>query len=110
MQVHIDTLQITEFNKYGSTATVEITIGNDRRRVDAYKTGFEGNEHLIIHGLAVRFQTGAKVWPGHAIYWLKSGNVNNLRPNIDKRGHVNLVGYAEDYDGKSVRSQHNAVA
>jgi hypothetical protein len=107
MQVHIETLQTV-----GGKQTVEITIGSDRRRVPCYERGAPGQRwhDLTICGLAVRFRTGTKVWPGTAVYWFSSGNVNNLTPNIDKRGHFSLVGYAEDFVGKTVRSQHNAVA
>ena len=115
MQVHIETLKHAgedvvkgkdrtyTFQRY----TVEVTIGNDRRAIRCTPCG---HERLDLYGLAVRFSTGTKVWPGTATYWYKGGHVNNLRPNIDKRGYFLLVGYAADFDGKAVRSQHNAVA
>lgn len=123
MQVHIDTLKISERASYtvgkGKNAkvvefdrhTVEITIGDDRRAVACHPTYKDGAlSDITIYGLAVRFSQGAKVWPGHATWWAQSGNVNNLHPNIDKSGHFFLAGYAADYDGKAVKSQHNAVA
>lgn len=87
--------------------TVEISINGDRRVVSC---GAPLNGGISIYGLAVRFSTGAKVWPGSAIYWLESGRVNNLRPNIDKRGEFSLVGFMSDYENKNTRSRHNAVA
>ena len=86
---------------------VEVTIDGDRRWVGASAIS---NDNFIIFGLAVRFQTGTKVWPGSATYWTKTGVVNHIRPNIDKNGHFQLVGFAEDYLDKPVRSRHNAVA
>jgi len=114
--VHIDTFkaaeQITLQN--GRTLqrhTVEVTIGKDRRSVYCGTPwGEEGKRRMSIFGLAVRFSSGTKVWPGSATYWIDADKVNNLMPNIDKRGHFLLVGFADDFDGKAVRSQHNAVA
>lgn len=111
MQVHPETLKVTgqrtingrQFDTY----SVEVTIRGDRRAVRCWPIR-DGN--LDILDLAVRFQTGAKVWPGSAVYWSKTGNVTGLRPHIDKRGHVSLVGFFEDFQGKPVRSMHNAVA
>lgn len=108
MQVHIETLKTISGDLW-SRATVEITIKGDRREVVCYESGGANHRHLVIYGLAVRFSSGEKVWPGSATYWFESGNVNNLRPNIDKRGYFTLVGFISDYEGKSVRSTHNAV-
>ena len=110
MQVHFETY--TEIapkivnNMTIPQFTVEITIGTDRRTV---KASGVWNGHVIVHGLAIRFSSGNKVWPGTATYWLASGNINHIRPNIDKSGSFSLIGYAEDYENKSVRSEHNAV-
>ena len=91
--------------------SIEIEIRGDRRRVGAFSIT---HEQILIHGLAVRYPTGKKVWPGRAIYWKDSGDVNNLRAtNIDHRtgsGFVLLVGYFADYADKAVRSNHSAVA
>lgn len=112
MQVHFDTFKqdgVRTF-KDGRTIplhTVEVTIKGDRRTV---RCSGEWNKAIRVYGLAVRFQTGTKVWPGEAVYWIESGRVTGLSPEIDKRGHVNLVGFIEDYRGKAVHSQHNAVA
>lgn len=115
MQVHIETLKIVGQGSYKiggeihtfDRYTVEVTIAQDRREV---RCSEPFNGHITIQGLAVRFQTGAKVWPGSAIYWLETGTINQIRPNIDKHGSFSLVGFADDYEGKKVRSQHNAVA
>lgn len=111
MQVHFDTFKPTETyvanGKEYQRHTVEVSIGNDRRTV---KCSGIYNGWVEVYGLAVRFQTGAKVWPGSVTYWVESGKANAPRPNIDKRGHVSLVGFYEDYKGKAVQSQHNAVA
>lgn len=115
MQVHIETRRQEAdyvFTRKGverrsEQFSVEVTVGNDRRRVSCSS---EYNGRFTIHGLAVRFSQGSKVWPATATYWLQSGNVNNARPNIDRRGHFHLVGFFEDFDGKKVASQHNAVA
>lgn len=111
--VHLDTVESTPatYTHKGVTnaydrETIEITIRGDRRRVRCSVC----NDHITLFELAVRFNTGSKVWPGSAIYWHKTGDVNNLKPNIDKNGYFILVGYAEDFAGKPVRSQHNAVA
>lgn len=116
MQVHFDTFreepEMVWTDKKGverrwKLHSVEITIKNDRRRVSC-SDPFNGR--MVIHGLGVRFSNGEKVWPGTAYYWLESGNVNSLTPNIDKRGYFYLAGFFEDFDGKKVASQHNAVA
>lgn len=100
--VHLDTLrtETRSLTVRGKTTdrevnTVEISIGDDRRRV---RCG-TGSECMRIYGLAVRFRTGTKVWPASAIYWNQTGHVNNLRPNIDKFNgqFCRLVGYFEDY-------------
>lgn len=114
MQVHIDTFKSTGIHTYGTFSreefSVEITIKGDRRAVRCVQWGAGDDARLTIFGLAVKFNQGAKVWPGCATYWIKSGRVNNLTPNIDKRGTFILCGYSADFEGKSVRSQHNAVA
>lgn len=112
MQVHFDTFKQTGTRTFDDgrtidTYSVEVTIRGDRRAVRCSSTF---NNRIDIYDLAVKFQTGTKVWPGRAVYWLESGNVNHLAPEIDKRGHVSLVGFFEDYADKAVRSQHNAVA
>ena len=119
MQVHFDTYRQEADYVYtrngveqrAAQFSVEITISNgrkdDRRRVSCSSV-YSG--WVCIRDLALRFSQGAKVWPGTATYWVESGVVNNVRPNIDKRGHVFLVGFFEDFDGKKVASQHNAVA
>lgn len=113
--VHLDTLQSApdEYTVRGVTRTfdrqtIEITIRGDRRRVPCHA----GPDHISIYGLAVRFQTGTKVWPGSAIYWREKGHVNNLRPNIDRFSgqFCQLVGYFEDHVASKHRSQHNSVA
>lgn len=114
--VHLDTLQSKPVSyttrkgevRYFDKETIEITIGNDRRRVACHS----GPNRISIFDLAVRFRTGTKVWPGSAVYWVESGNVNNLTPNIDKfNGRwCSLVGYFDDHVDSERRSQHNAVA
>ena len=88
--------------------TVEVTIGKDRRRVNCSTS----EKAITVYGLAVRFRTGTKVWPGSATYWAESGNVNNLTPNIDKFSgqFCQLVGFFEDHETSQHRSLHNAVA
>jgi hypothetical protein len=114
--IHFDTLQ-TETVEYTDrkgrprsyeSQTVEITLRGDRRRVSCHSRG----DSTTIGGLAVRFRTGTKVWPGSAVYWAKTGNINNLRPNIDKFSgqFCSLVGFFEDHADSKHRSQHNAVA
>jgi hypothetical protein len=116
MQVHFDTYRedapVEYINRKGVAVSytghsVEITIGNDRRRVSCGEV-YDGR--LYIHSLAVRFSQGAKVWPGTAVYWIEKGTVGNVLPNIDKRGHFQLAGYFDDFQAKAVASQHNAVA
>lgn len=112
MQVHYDTYREVEprIREDGTAAkqfVVDVTVRGDRRTVRASDVF---NNRFTVWDLAVKFSSGAKVWPGSAIYWIKSGNVNHIRPNIDKSGYFILVGYAADFDGKKVRSQHNAVA
>lgn len=115
MQVHIETLKHVGQEAYAHVTiqryTVEVTIGKDRRAVRCHPVRVNGEiDHLNLFDLAVRFSSGAKVWPGSAVWWSKTGNVNNLRPNIDKRGYFSLVGYFADFEAKPVASQHNAVA
>lgn len=118
MQVHFETYKHTHTDTYPARKpggqpivierySVEVTIRGNRREVPCSQVF---NDNITILGLAVRFQTGSKVWPGTATYWLKTGVVNHLHANIDKRGHLSLVGYFADYEDKAVRSQHNAVA
>jgi hypothetical protein len=112
MQVHFETYRevepfVTKDGKSYPRFSVEVTIGKDRRAVSASSLS---NGHIMVYGLAIRFSSGSKVWPGSAVYWVESGNVNNMRPNIDKRGYFSLVGYSADFEGREVRSQHNAVA
>ncbi len=112
MQVHFDTFKVSgritlRDGKPFDTHSVEVTIGNDRREVPC---GAVFNGHVTIFGLAVRFSSGSKVWPGTATYWIERGHVNNLRPNIQKHGHFQLAGFITDFQDKPVRSQHNAVA
>lgn len=108
--VHIDTLKVIGQRTVGDytfdVTTIEVSIGNDRRAVPCSTD----SRSVTIWGLAVRFSQGSKVWPGSATYWRETGVVNNLRPNIDKMGYFLLAGFAEDFAGKAVRSQHNAVA
>lgn len=115
MQVHYETLRREEdmvrTDRKGKEMrieqrTVEVTINGDRRRV---RCGSEWNGRVTIFDLAVRFSQGAKVWRGTATYWVKSGNVNHIRPCIDKHGYFFLAGYFADYDKKPIVSQHNAM-
>lgn len=115
IQIHTDTIESTpaSYTLNGVTRsyeskTVEITIRGDRRRVGCSENGAS----IHIFGLAVKFRTGSKVWPGTAIYWHKTGNINNLRPNIDKFNgqFCSLVGFFEDHTDSKHRSLHNAVA
>lgn len=115
MQVHFETYQQEADYVYARNGvahslpqfSVEVTINGDRRRVSCSSVY---NGWVSIHKLAVRFSQGAKVWPGTATYWVESGRINDVRPNIDKRGHFSLAGFFEDYESKTVASQHNAVA
>lgn len=120
MQVHFNTYRqdadIVWTDKKGvernfEQFSVEITINagrkEDRRRVSCSSVY---NGWVKIHDLAVRFvKAGDKVWPGTATYWIDSDNVNNVTPNIDKRGSFCLAGYFADFEGKKIVSQHNAV-
>lgn len=117
MQVHPETFKHSSTETYPARKkggqpvvierhTVEVTISGKRSAVNCYAD----SESITVFGIAVRFSHGDKVWPGSAVYWRDSGNVNNVRPNIDKRGNFIVVGFASDYEGKAVRSQHNAVA
>jgi len=118
--VHIDTIQtepalyvIKGEARHFERETIEISIRNDRRRVYCHVTRRDDQiDNIDLYGLAVRFRTGSKVWPGSATYWTKSGNVNNLRPNIDKSTgkYCLLLGYMADFEQNKNRSQHNAVA
>lgn len=121
MQVHIDTFRndpsetylIGKGKRQRSVTiernSVEITINGDRRRVRC--SSVINNSNIRLYEIAVRFGAGKKVWPGGAMYWLETGNVNNVRPNIDRHSwHTfSVCGYAEDYKNKPVSSQHNAV-
>jgi hypothetical protein len=114
--IHHDTVQTEEVaykDRKGrdlsyARQTVEITLRNDRRRVGCHVDA----SGMTVYGLAVRFRTGTKVWPGSAVYWAKTGNINNLRPNIDTFNgqFCQLVGYFADHEDSKHRSQHNAVA
>lgn len=114
MQVHIEThRQEPDYvftNKKGEQRyerfTVEVTIGNDRRRIHC-STIY--GDRLPLFDLAVRFSQGAKVWRGMADYLVSKDQVVNLQACIDKRGHFSLAGYFADFEGKKVTSQHNAM-
>lgn len=88
--------------------TVEVTIHGDRRRVACSPDATA----ITVFGIALRFRTGTKVWPGSAVFWRGGGHVNNIRPNIDKfNGQwCSVVGFFEDHKDSEHRSQHNAVA
>lgn len=108
IKVHIETYKSVGKNDRGyEMHTVEVSIGEDRRTVSCSS---ELNGRIFIMGLAVRFRTGDKVWPGTAVYWVQTKEVNNVRPNIDKGGVFQVAGFIEDFKGTSVRSRHNAVA
>jgi len=121
MQVHFETFQQDadhvwtdkkgvehNFKKFSVEITINVGRKEDRRRVSCSNI-FNGR--VSIRDLAVRFvKAGEKVWPGTATYWIDSGNVNGLTPNIDKRGNFCLAGYFADFEGKKIVSQHNAVA
>lgn len=118
MQIHYETFKHASTETYPSRKkggapivieryTVEVTINGSRRAV---RCTAPFNGHINVFGLAVRFSHGDKVWPGSAVYWIESGRTTNLTPNIDKRGSFFLAGFEEDFDGKAVRSLHNAVA
>jgi hypothetical protein len=120
---HLDTLQQGPDDVYTDkkgktyawkTYSIEITIKGDRRRVACSVSNYpDGSlDSISLFGLAVRFRTGTKVWPGSAVYWGKTSSVNNLRPNIDKFNgqFCQLVGYFEDHEASKHRSLHNAVA
>ena len=114
--IHFDTIQtetVTYTDRKGRASsyerqTVEITLRGNRRRVNCHT--YDGK--TTIFGLAVKFRTGTKVWPGSATHWDKTGNINNLRPNIDKFNgqFCSLVGFFEDHANSKHRSLHNAVA
>ena len=115
IQVHFDTPRQEpnyEFtNSKGKACsyerfTVEVTIKGDRRRIHCSKVY---NGRLPLFDLAVRFSQGAKVWHGMADYIVDRDTVVNLQPCIDKRGHFTCAGFYEDFKGKAVQSNHNAM-
>lgn len=112
MKVHADTFKFSHTDEHGiDRHTVEVTIKGDRRTVRAHRyTNPVAGDTITVYDMAVKFKTGAKVWPGHADFRTATGQVSNLRPNIDKFGTVILVGFFEDFQESKARSLHNAVA
>ena len=101
MKVHFESYR----EESAGSFVVDVTIRGERRTVAA--SGPLGKSFYVF-GLAVRFKTGTKIWPGRALCWIESHNVSDLRPCIEKRGGVALAGFLADYKGKESYSQHAA--
>ena len=95
----------------GTAATATVEIEGQVRTLPATEGGDAANRHYTIHGLAVRYRTGTKIWPGHAMYWPASDHVNNVCGPQDHRARkheLRIVGFwcdiPEDY-----QSEHSSV-
>lgn len=97
---------------YLPLVTVTVEIGGKVRELDGYEMGEGDYRHVCFSGLAVRYRTGEKIWPGRAIYWFKSGNVNNVRGPQDHRQRFHnlfIVGFWDDVEDRN-RSEHSSVS
>jgi hypothetical protein len=105
-------LRINEKTEPGTAMTATVEIGGVVRDLPATNGGEGKYAHVTIHGLAIRYQTGKKLWPGTAIYWRESGHVNNVfGPQDHRQRHhsLQIVGFWEDV-AQQYRSEHSSVA
>lgn len=114
MQVHADTFKFSHTDQYGiDRHTVEVTINGQRRAIRAHRSTYPNlGETITVFDLAVKFQTGAKVWPGRVDFVLATGKLQRLQACIDKftTKPLHLVGFFVDHEQSKHRSLHNAVA
>jgi len=104
-------LRINEKAETGTDTTATVEINGVVRDLPTYEDGQGDYRHLTIFGLAIRYQTGTKIWPGTAIYWFKNGAINNVRGPQDHRQRfhsLQIVGFWEDAQ-EPVRSRHSSV-
>lgn len=114
MQVHAETFKFSHTDDYGiDRHTVEVTINGQRRVIRAARHTYPNTgDTITVFDLAVKFQTGAKVWPGRVDFMVATGKIGRLDACIDKftGKPLRLVGFFEDFEQSKARSLHNAVA
>lgn len=97
----------------GTAMTVTLEINGQVRDLPAHEWNLEGRERRIdIYGIAVRYRTGTKVWPGRCVYWPATGNINNVHGPQDHRQRfhqLSVVGFWADVQ-EQYRSEHSSVA
>jgi hypothetical protein len=87
-------------NSFYAEGAATVQIGAVVREVPASDWG----DHITVHGLAVKYRTGTKIWSGHAEYWKASGEFGHISGGLDNRqrnGIASLVGFYEDVTGTS---------
>ena len=96
----------------GTAATAMVEINGKVLELPAVAAGAGAYAHFVIHGLAVRYPTGKKVWPGSATYWPANGHINGVCGPQDHRNGRNstlqIVGFWSDVQER-YRSEHNSV-
>lgn len=94
----IETAQGQFFNE----GTVEVTIHGKTRRVSAVRNDRE----ITAYGIAVKYQTGTKVWAGRVSHFLDTGN-ERMAGGFDNRATnsriQSIVGFWDD-----VAEQHRS--
>jgi hypothetical protein len=93
----------------GQFFAAEVTIGEETKTLKAYDYG----DRFHVSGIAVRYQTGAKVWAGRLTYWKASGNiqVSGGLDNRARRKSLSVCGfYSDAAEAKKSRHNHERIA
>jgi hypothetical protein len=123
LEVHFDTHTKGEpysWVSYGVTRTadrytVDVTLFGVRKTVECSGVNTPlvatMSPYIYIHGFAVMFPTGEKVWEGGCYFYPEKGTMSAITPRIDSRSARNcrVIGFFADYEGKAVESKHNGA-
>jgi hypothetical protein len=105
-------LKINEKTTPGTATTATVEVGGKVQELAVAEGGEAAYRHFTIYGLAVRYRTGSKVWPGTAIYWPATGHINNVLGTQDHRSgrgaSLQIVGFWSDVQDQ-YRSEHSSV-
>ncbi len=94
-------------SKPGLASVAKVEINGVEKELPCSRS----RDHWTIYGVAVRYRTGTKVWPGSLIYWPENGRINNVRGPQDHRQSfhsLQVVGFWADVQDR-YRSEHNSV-
>jgi hypothetical protein len=92
-------MKVIKTNEEAKTVTVEINGVQRDLQAEFY------GRYIDVHGIAVRYPTGSKIWFGSFIYWPETGHTNIVPTPMQSRAgrlstYVHVVGFYSDFPEK----------